>query len=877
MTIPRHSCRNLLIATLTVLCLGLSTANAQQATGKFVDQTFNDESGEHKYVVFVPANYRADKPSPAILFLHGAGERGKDNHLQLTAGLAPFVQARAATFPFVVVFPQCESSAARILEAWQSGSPDAKRALLALDDAQKRYSIDPKRVVLSGWSMGGYGAWSLAVAEPSRWSGVVPLAGGGEVGGIAAAKNVPVWAFHGSDDRLVRSAEGRKMVEALQSADGTATFTELPGVGHYLCDAVFGSDAVIKWMLDPKNSPTELGTGELVKPVNPINVPFIPAVEIPQAVGLRLGNDALSALSYSVPQTVPKEMLTGRLNDMFDSTVAQGRSFGIRFSGISYTGTLERVLTKGIGKDRVQVDLGIRNVVLNIAGTSISGERHSAQAGPINIVIGNRAPAWLTLELSPYIEDRTIRLKLLKSSFQIANDNWYVTAPAGVSVQGFGMTEDAVVSGLTSGLYGAKGRIENEVLAVVPGVVKQVEKNLVLPDTGSPVSQSGAAISKLWPLPIYPPRLRIWPEKIATDENGISLIVGLTAASLDPYGPVKPLKRVEGVGATLDRLPTDSALHAMVAPQILTPLTEMAVEADQLKLDLRDIPNPMFATLADRATLQQYIPDLKQYGDSLQVRSSLKVLQPLQAGNPAEATPDEANKPFEFRLNGVEITVGIKTDAKSDWKPCAVFVLNISEQVKATLEKPAHDQRIVNLQWQPVSSVTGTAKFADGYTPTNKELNVDGYVEQFKQAWQKFTKGQSVAAMEVPDLAIGASKLRLNDIGWKSPLVEVTYNLARIKITNSSEETFTYQTKSPTSPFGQPYSLKAGESHEFEIPYPLTYRRVTDKGEEVYTLLVGSHSEFRVPLAGGAPRLFAANRPTVEPKAEPKAEPKESP
>ena len=31
-----------------------------------------------------------------------------------------------------------------------------------------------------GWSRGGYGAWSIAVATPGRWSAVVPLAGGGD-------------------------------------------------------------------------------------------------------------------------------------------------------------------------------------------------------------------------------------------------------------------------------------------------------------------------------------------------------------------------------------------------------------------------------------------------------------------------------------------------------------------------------------------------------------------------------------------------------------------------------------------------------------------------------------------------------------------------
>lgn len=863
----RHRSRlQVWVAAFFIWSLGvLPSAFAQTPsanTGHFYDQTFKDETGEHKYVVFVPVNYRADKPSPAILFLHGAGERGKDNRLQLTAGLAPFVHARTKTFPFVVVFPQCESSEARILEAWQANSPDGRRALLALEDAQKRYTIDPKRIVLSGWSMGGYGAWSLAMAEPTRWSAVVPLAGGGDPDKIAAMKDVPVWAFHGANDKLVKPEAGRKMVDALTAAGGTATFTELPNIGHYLCDDVYGNDSLFQWMLDPQKTPTVLGSS-LVKPVEPITVPFVPAVEIPEAVGLRLGNDALAALSYAIPQTVPKEMLTGRLNDMFDSTVAQGRSFGIRFSGLSYSGQLERVLTRGTGKDRIQVDLGIRNVVLTIAGTSITGERHSAQAGPINIVIGNSYPVWLTLELSPYIEDRQIRLKQLSAGFQIPNDNWYVTQPAGVSVQGFGMTEDAVVSGLTSGLYGSKGRIEREVVSIVPGIIKQIEKNLVLPDTGSPVSQSGSAISKLWPLPIYPPRLRVWPEQIKTDENGISMIVGITAASLDPYGPAKPLKRVAGTGATMDRLPSDKSLHAMVAPQVLTPLTEMAVEADQLKLDLRDIPDPQFAKMAERATLQELIPDLKRYGDDLQVRAALRVTRPLEAGDPMKPVDDKENKPFEFRVNGIQIAISIKTDANSDWKPCAVFDLDVTEQVRANLQKPAHDLRIVSLDWQQDTQVTGTGKFAEGYTPQDSNIDTDRYIQMFKQAWKTFSKGTTAARMEVPDLAIGGSKLRLRDLEWNSPLVEVTYDLARIKITNLSEEPFTYETKAPTSPWGAPLTLKPGESHEFSIPYPLTYRRTTAKGTEVYTLPVGSHSEFRVPVTGGAPRLFAANRPAT--------------
>ncbi|MBC8117168.1 MAG: prolyl oligopeptidase family serine peptidase, partial [Candidatus Saccharimonas sp.] len=696
-------------------------AQAQETTGRFVDKVFRDEAGEHKYVVFVPAAYRADKPSPAILFLHGAGERGIENRMPLTIGLAPYVQARAKTFPFLVVFPQCESTDGRILESWQTSSADGRRALAILDDAKKQFRIDDKRVVLSGWSMGGYGAWSLAAAEPSRWSCVVPVSGGGDVEKMAALKDVPVWAFHGEKDTLIKAEESRKLVEALKGAGGTVTYTELPKGGHDISEAVYGNEAVVQWMLAPRKAPTELGP-QTVKAVAAVNVPFVPAVEMPQAVGIRLGNDALAALSYSAPQTIPANLLTGSLGDMFDSTSVQGRSFSIRFSGISYRGSVERVLVRGWGRDKLLVQIGVRNVTLTIGGTYVNGQRHAAQAGPITIMIGHRYPVWLNLEVTPYIADRKIRLKSGAASFQIPNDNWYVTQPAGVSTQGFGMTQGAVTSGLTNGLYGSKGRIENEVLAIAPNIVKQLEDFLVLPDTGM-------TLSSLWPLPVNPPRLKAYPEQIVTDEHGVSLIVGLTAGSLNPFGPASALKKVAPAGVTLAQLAGDKALHVTAAPQILEPLTQMVIDADQAKLDLLDIPEPLFAKLAERATLQELIPDLKQYGEALQVRSTLRVTSPLTVGEPSEPAVSDGPKPFEFNVSGLQIDVQIKTDpAQTKWQPCATFDLKISEQVQASLVKPSHERRQLRLDWLPVSSVTGSGRFAEGYQAKDTSLNTESYI-----------------------------------------------------------------------------------------------------------------------------------------------------
>ncbi len=182
-----------LVFVLCVLSSGAawqSTATAQEAkqsgsepnvsTGRFVDKIFKDAQGEHKYVVFVPAHYTSSKKWPVILFLHGAGERGKDGRKQTTVGLGPFVKARAATFPFFVVFPQCEDQSSHVLGGWLAGSPDAQRALKILAEVEREYSIDRRKEILTGWSMGGYGTWSLAAAFPKRWHAVVPAPGGGD-------------------------------------------------------------------------------------------------------------------------------------------------------------------------------------------------------------------------------------------------------------------------------------------------------------------------------------------------------------------------------------------------------------------------------------------------------------------------------------------------------------------------------------------------------------------------------------------------------------------------------------------------------------------------------------------------------------------------
>jgi predicted peptidase len=60
------------------------------------------------YRILYPENYDKSKKYPLVLFLHGAGERGKDNEKQLVHGSKMFLSpANRKDFPAIVVFPQC--------------------------------------------------------------------------------------------------------------------------------------------------------------------------------------------------------------------------------------------------------------------------------------------------------------------------------------------------------------------------------------------------------------------------------------------------------------------------------------------------------------------------------------------------------------------------------------------------------------------------------------------------------------------------------------------------------------------------------------------------------------------------------------------------
>ncbi len=160
------------------------------------------------YYEALPARYDSSlKKYPLIVFVHGIGELGNgtsDLPNMLRAGLPrliskkqfpPSFSVNGKNYSFIVISPQFKAR------------PTNAQFNNLVQHAIKKYRVDTSRIYITGLSMGGGVTWDYASEYGASVAAVVPICGGSwpdpKRSERIASFNLPVWAFHNNDDKIV--------------------------------------------------------------------------------------------------------------------------------------------------------------------------------------------------------------------------------------------------------------------------------------------------------------------------------------------------------------------------------------------------------------------------------------------------------------------------------------------------------------------------------------------------------------------------------------------------------------------------------------------------------------------------------------------------
>jgi len=238
---------------------------AQPVVDMFLKLSFADPSTgiTMGYRLFVPEGYDPSRSYPLVLFLHGAGEMGSDNEIQLIANQGATVWANPALqarHPCFVLAPQCpmdpSAEPARGYygkNGWTSlflmgfadpykPRPELETAFDILTSVRGAYRIDASRIYCTGLSMGGFGTWAMAIAHPDTFAALVAIAGGGDPAALVTVAHIPSWIFHAVKDPVVSISFAESTIKALTRAGGKPRFTEYPA------DVYFYPGAHLSWI-----------------------------------------------------------------------------------------------------------------------------------------------------------------------------------------------------------------------------------------------------------------------------------------------------------------------------------------------------------------------------------------------------------------------------------------------------------------------------------------------------------------------------------------------------------------------------------------------------------------------------------------------------
>jgi predicted esterase len=143
----------------------------------------------------------------------------------------------------VVIRGMAEASGAIAIAPWGRGNydfaePAGSEVYEAVDAVTHALAIDPQRIYLTGYSMGGFSVYNVAPLRCNRWAGIMSIAGAIVNSKTAAylerCANVKLYIVNGANDDSIPPKYGEQSAAFLTGKGLRVSFYQEPHGTHYL-------------------------------------------------------------------------------------------------------------------------------------------------------------------------------------------------------------------------------------------------------------------------------------------------------------------------------------------------------------------------------------------------------------------------------------------------------------------------------------------------------------------------------------------------------------------------------------------------------------------------------------------------------------------
>lgn len=189
-----------------------------------------EETVEPQFKVTLPKNYDADKAAPLIVALHhfsGNMDTTTDRWKKAASDVGA-----------ILLTPQGTVKMGDGVYQWGRDIDTIERNVMkAIDQVMDKHKVDQKKIVLAGYSQGGWATWAIAAHNPDTFRGIIPVCGSvfpdtmkdlesDDVGHLRA------WIMVGGEENADIIDANKKAEKLLKKAGAKVHLAIYEGVGH---------------------------------------------------------------------------------------------------------------------------------------------------------------------------------------------------------------------------------------------------------------------------------------------------------------------------------------------------------------------------------------------------------------------------------------------------------------------------------------------------------------------------------------------------------------------------------------------------------------------------------------------------------------------